>query len=66
MGKVQSKRSVDITTEPSKEVQEGTGEVKKIEDVDPKAQVVNGDTPHNETESTVSLFPLDSFLTTLF
>jgi hypothetical protein len=56
MGKVQSKRSVDITTEPSKEVQEGTGEVKKIEDVDPKVQV-NGGTPHNDTE-TVSVFTI--------
>lgn len=34
MGKAQSKRSVDITTEPTKEetVQEGTGKLEKIED----------------------------------
>jgi hypothetical protein len=33
MGKAQSKRSVDITTEPSKEeIQEGTGKLEKIED----------------------------------
>lgn len=50
MGKSQSKRSVDITTEPSKEVGEGVGEVKKIDDADPKAQL-NGDTPHTETET---------------
>lgn len=33
MGKAQSKRSVDISTEPSKElVQEGSGEVKKLDE----------------------------------
>jgi hypothetical protein len=32
MGKAQSKRSVDISTEPSKEIQEGSGEVKKIDE----------------------------------
>ena len=32
MGKAQSKRSCDITTEPSKEIQEGTGELKKIDE----------------------------------
>lgn len=32
MGKAQSKRSVDITTEPSKEIQEGSGELKKLDD----------------------------------
>ena len=32
MGKAQSKRSVDITTEPSKDIQEGSGEVKKLDD----------------------------------
>jgi hypothetical protein len=34
MGLSQSKRSVDITTEPSKEevVQEGTGKLEKIDD----------------------------------
>lgn len=32
MGKAQSKRSVDISTEPSKEVVEGSGEVKKLDE----------------------------------
>lgn len=32
MGKVQSKRSADITTEPSNEIQVGSGELKKIDD----------------------------------
>lgn len=32
MGKAQSKRSVDITTEPSREIQEGSGELKKLDD----------------------------------
>lgn len=32
MGKAQSKRSVDITTEPSKEIQEGSGELKKLDE----------------------------------
>lgn len=32
MGARQSKRSVDITTEPSKEILEGTGELKKLDD----------------------------------
>lgn len=32
MGKAQSKRSVDISTEPSKEIQEGSGELKKIDE----------------------------------
>lgn len=54
MGKAQSKRSVDITTE-SKDgvVEEGTGKMGKIEDVDQLKPQMNGDT-HNETETTVS------------
>jgi hypothetical protein len=32
MGAKASKRSVDISTEPSKEIQEGTGELKKLDD----------------------------------
>lgn len=32
MGARQSKRSVDITTEPSKDILEGTGELKKLDD----------------------------------
>lgn len=54
MGKAQSKRSVDITTE-SKDgvVEEGTGKMGKIEDVDQLKPQMNGDT-HNETENTVS------------
>ncbi len=53
MGKAQSKRSVDITTE-SKDgvVEEGTGKMGKIEDVDQLKPQMNGDT-HNETENTV-------------
>lgn len=53
MGKAQSKRSVDITTE-SKDgvVEEGTGKMGKIEDVDQLKPQMNGDT-HNETETTV-------------
>ncbi|XP_055385983.1 A-kinase anchor protein 200 [Condylostylus longicornis] len=52
MGKAQSKRSVDITTDPKKDgtVDEGTGEMKKIEDVDQLKPQVNGDTHHNENE----------------
>lgn len=55
MGKAQSKRSVDITTEVSKEGvagEEGAGKVEKIEDVE-KPQS-NGDANHKEAE--VSLF----------
>lgn len=56
MGKAQSKRSVDITTE-SKDgvVEEGTGKMGKIEDVDQLKPQMNGDT-HNETENTVRVF----------
>lgn len=54
MGKAQSKRSVDITTEPTKDVQEGTGELKKLEDVDQLKAQVNGDTIHTEAEAGVS------------
>lgn len=56
MGKTQSKRSVDITTE-SKDgvVDEGTGKMGKIEDVDQLKPQMNGDT-HNETETTVRFY----------
>lgn len=46
MGKAQSKRSVDITTEVNKEgdaVVEGTGTLGKIEDVDQLKPQLNGD-----------------------
>lgn len=59
MGKAQSKRSVDITTETTKDgkviVEEGTGKMGKIEDVDQLKPQVNGDTHHNDAEITVSL-----------
>lgn len=53
MGKAQSKRSVDITTDPAKDgvVTEGTGKLEKIEDVDQLKSQVNGDAQHNEGES---------------
>lgn len=55
MGKAQSKRSVDITTEPTKEVQEGSGKMEKIADVDQlKEQVLNSEPHINEAEATVS------------
>lgn len=62
MGKAQSKRSVDITTE-SKDgvVEEGTGKMGKIEDVDQLKPQMNGDT-HNETENTVRVFFLYRYL----
>lgn len=60
MGKAQSKRSVDITTETTKDgkviVEEGTGKMGKIEDVDQLKPQVNGDTHHNDAEITVSFF----------
>ncbi|CAO1361235.1 unnamed protein product [Diamesa hyperborea] len=53
MGKAQSKRSVDITTEPTKEVQEGSGKMEKIADVDQlKEQVLNSEPHINEAEAT--------------
>lgn len=57
MGKAQSKRSVDITTDPAKDsvVTEGTGKLEKIEDVDQLKSQANGDAQHNEGES-VSTF----------
>ena len=55
MGKAQSKRSVDITTEPTKEVQEGSGKMEKIADVDQlKEQVLNSEPLINEAIATVS------------
>lgn len=55
MGKAQSKRSVDITTEPTKDIQEGSGKVEKIEDVDQLKAQVNGDAVHIEAEVTVNI-----------
>ncbi|KAL9705743.1 hypothetical protein quinque_009261 [Culex quinquefasciatus] len=53
MGKAQSKRSVDITTDPAKDgvVTEGTGKLEKIEDVDQLKSQANGDAQHNEGDS---------------
>lgn len=65
MGKAQSKRSVDITTEPTKEVQEGSGKMEKIADVDQlKEQVLNSEPLINEAEATVRFF--NSFFNPLF
>jgi hypothetical protein len=53
MGKTQSKRSVDITTEVGKDgvaTEEGTGKMGKIEDVDQLKPQLNGDTNHKDTE----------------
>jgi len=54
MGKAQSKRSIDITTDPKKvgEGNEVAGKVEKIEDVDQTAPAVNGDaaTPQEKSE----------------
>lgn len=65
MGKAQSKRSVDITTETTKDgkviVEEGTGKMGKIEDVDQLKPQVNGDTHHNDAEITVSFFFFNNF-----
>lgn len=61
MGKAQSKRSLEVTTE-SKDgvVEEGTGKIGKIEDVDQLKPQMNGDT-HNETENTVSFLEQKMF-----
>ncbi|CAO1333042.1 unnamed protein product [Diamesa serratosioi] len=60
MGKAQSKRSVDITTEPTKEVQEGSGKMEKIADVDQlKEQVLNSEPHINEAEATDKEIKLD-------
>lgn len=51
MGKAQSKRSVDITTEVNKDgaaVDEGTGKMGKIEDVDQLKPRLNGDANHKD------------------
>lgn len=45
MGAIQSKRSVDISTAPGNTVAEGTGELKKIEDIDQPLKA-NGETNH--------------------
>lgn len=56
MGKAQSKRSVDITTEVKKDdVEEGTGKMEKIEDVDQLKPQINGDTHHTDNEVMVSI-----------
>lgn len=53
MGKAQSKRSVDITTEVKvgDVIAEGTGKMGKIEDVDEIKPHINGDTLHNENDA---------------
>ncbi|CRK97315.1 CLUMA_CG010709, isoform A [Clunio marinus] len=59
MGKTQSKRSVDISTEPTKEIQEGSGEVKKLDDAyfkenessDKENKVVNDAVENEKNES---------------
>uniref|UniRef100_A0A1L8DMV6 Putative a kinase anchor protein n=1 Tax=Nyssomyia neivai TaxID=330878 RepID=A0A1L8DMV6_9DIPT len=57
MGKVQSKRSMDITTDQAKDgVQEGSGKVGKIEEVDQPIKV-NGDTNHETLEKDKKLSP---------
>jgi hypothetical protein len=48
MGKAQSRQSVDITTEPSKEIQEGSGQLKKIDEA------------FKENDSSVSVAPRQS------
>lgn len=51
MGKAQSKRSVDITTEVGKEgvaVEEGANKIGKIEDVDQLKPQLNGDANHKD------------------
>lgn len=60
MGKAQSKRSIDITTDPKKVGEDGNavaGKVEKIEDLDqaaaaPAAAAANGDaaTPQEKSE----------------
>lgn len=56
MGKAQSKRSVDITTETKDGVvEEGSGKMGKIEDVDQlKPQKLNGDTNHKDTAASAA------------
>ncbi|XP_053663069.1 A-kinase anchor protein 200-like [Anopheles marshallii] len=53
MGLAQSKRSVNITTDPAKEgvVAEGTGKLEKIGEVDQLKAQANGDTQHNDGEN---------------
>lgn len=56
MGKAQSKRSVDITTEVKKEgnaVDEGTGTLGKIEDVDQLKPQLNGDANHKDGDVSI-------------
>ena len=56
MGKTQSKRSVDITTDPKK-VGDGevTGKLEKIEDIDQKKEL-NGDAgSHEKLDAEVSI-----------
>ena len=56
MGKAQSKRSVDITTEvkDANAVDDGTGKVGKIEEIDQLKPQLNGDANHKDAEVTVS------------
>uniref|UniRef100_A0A182QD16 Uncharacterized protein n=1 Tax=Anopheles farauti TaxID=69004 RepID=A0A182QD16_9DIPT len=53
MGLAQSKRSVNITTDPAKEavVTEGTGKLEKIGEVDQLKAQANGDAQHNDGEN---------------
>lgn len=55
MGKAQSKRSVDITTEVNKEgnVDEGTGTLGKIEDADQLKPQLNGDANHKDGDVSI-------------
>lgn len=58
MGKTQSKRSVDITTEISKDglaTEENTGKLGKIEDAEPQLKPqLNGDSNHKDADAPVS------------
>uniref|UniRef100_A0AAG5DEM0 Uncharacterized protein n=1 Tax=Anopheles atroparvus TaxID=41427 RepID=A0AAG5DEM0_ANOAO len=53
MGLAQSKRSVNITTDPAKEgaVTEGAGKLEKIAEVDQLKSQANGDTQHNDGDN---------------
>lgn len=53
MGLAQSKRSVNITTDPAKEgvVAEGTGKLEKIGEVDQLKAQANGDAQHNDGDN---------------
>lgn len=64
MGKAQSKRSVDITTETKEGVAPAEGEsgkVGKIEDVDQAKPQLNGDTNKDADSGVSTLFSFYSF-----